>query len=191
LADTLQRIDDGIFRLFDVSVPERALVTDFHRYLLGLAGTGAEQYGSERMPPLSRTYGGLADAPKIAIEPMRSYVTAFLQVWDRQLAPEDTALSWTVDIAPQRDLVAVVFETFAGDLPPQSSAPASWDEVLARVSNARRSDPIGSILSEDVIRIVSDTSIIVMKPNRPRYWSASAAMEDAEATLLQAMNLKT
>jgi hypothetical protein len=41
-----------------------------------------------------------------------------------------------------------------------------------------------------MVRVVSDTDIFVIKRNEKRLWTASAAREDAEAALLQAMYLQ-
>jgi len=41
-----------------------------------------------------------------------------------------------------------------------------------------------------MIRVVSDTDIYIIKRDERRLWTRSMAREDAEATLLQAMNLQ-
>jgi hypothetical protein len=41
-----------------------------------------------------------------------------------------------------------------------------------------------------MIRVVSDTQIIIIKRNEMRLWTRSMAREDAEATLLQAIHLQ-
>jgi hypothetical protein len=43
---------------------------------------------------------------------------------------------------------------------------------------------------DGMIRVVSDTDIIIIKRNERRLWTRSLAREDAEATLLQAMRLQ-
>ena len=46
------------------------------------------------------------------------------------------------------------------------------------------------IFIDGVVRIVSETEIIVIKRNERRFWTASMAREDAEATVKQAMELQ-
>jgi hypothetical protein len=50
--------------------------------------------------------------------------------------------------------------------------------------------PFGSqsIYIDGVVRAVSDEQIIIVKRNENRLWTRSIAREDAEATLVQAMN---
>ena len=41
-----------------------------------------------------------------------------------------------------------------------------------------------------MLRAVTDSAIIIVKRNEGRLWSATAAREDAEATIAQAMRLQ-
>lgn len=182
-------IDEAIFDLFDLSVDERALVTDFHHYLLGFAGGRADRFGSLRVPLPATTAGTARDVETIQAEPLRSYVDRFLKSWNSRLAP-DGALTWRIVAAPAKELIAVAFETYGGDPPADlQRKPLGWEEVVSGLPHGlgyRGSDVISA---ETIVRITTDTSIVIIKRDRPRFWSASAAAEDAEATLLQAMEL--
>jgi hypothetical protein len=46
------------------------------------------------------------------------------------------------------------------------------------------------IFIDGVVRIVSETEVIVIKRNERRLWTASMGREDAEATIKQAMELQ-
>jgi len=187
---TLKEIDDAVFDLFELSADERAIVTDFHRYLLGFAGGRAEQFGSRRLAIPAVTAGVSADVERIQVEPLGSYVARFLKSWNARLTP-DGALSWRIVLAPGRQLIAVVFETYSG-APPEDLQrdPFKWDEVMCRLPERLSIDPSNRIGADTTVRITTDTSMVIIKRDHERLWSASAAAEDAEVTFLQAMGLK-
>ncbi len=120
----------------------------------------------------------------------RSYLKSFLTRWNRELAP-DGELSWQLILSRRSPLVAAVFETRSvGEKDVQYENPSEWQEVLARLNLSLQGSVDAVIRTEGVIRSVSDKSIIVVKRNESRLWTASAAREDAEATMLQAMILQ-
>jgi hypothetical protein len=97
-------------------------------------------------------------------------------------------------LAPQGvPVLAVVFETQEAPLPERSDREVEtqlWDTVLERLSLSLGAPLSTSMRSSGMIRSVSDTSVVIVKTNEARLWTASAAREDAEATLLQAMSLR-
>ncbi|MDZ7616036.1 MAG: hypothetical protein U1E05_03470, partial [Patescibacteria group bacterium] len=58
------------------------------------------------------------------------------------------------------------------------------DDVSVQHAGSRR------VFIDGVVRVVSETEIIVIKRNERRLWTASMAREDAEATIKQAMALQ-
>ena len=65
-----------------------------------------------------------------------------------------------------------------------------WHALLERLSVSLQPVITPSVVTEGVLRSVSDTSIIVIKRNEARLWTATAALEDVDATMLQAMALQ-
>ena len=63
--------------------------------------------------------------------------------------------------------------------------------MLEKLSRALLT-PYGSerIYIDGFARVVTDIDIIIIKRNEQRLWTRSAAYEDAEATLLQVMQLR-
>jgi hypothetical protein len=188
-AAVLAEIDAAVFDLFEVSNAERSLVNDFHQYVLGFAGGGANEFGSARVAKPIRRYGSARDVDLIGVEPLHRYVREFLRIWNSRLAPSGE-LAWRLVMAPRSHVVAAVFETFADELPDDLSESYSWDELLVRISASLGTRLSESLSTESAVRVVTDTSIVIIKRDHPRFWSSSAAAEDAEATLLQAMNLQ-
>jgi hypothetical protein len=67
---------------------------------------------------------------------------------------------------------------------------ADWATLLDRLAGSLAYPMTAAVETEGVLRSVSDTSIVVIKRREARLWSASAAREDAEATMLQAIALQ-
>ena len=88
-------------------------------------------------------------------------------------------------------MTAAIFETRErGEKPPAPYDEDEWHDVLDRLSNSLNIKVTPSVVNESVLRSVSDTSIVVVKRNEVRLWTATAALEDVEATMLQAMGLQ-
>lgn len=185
----LAELDDAVFDLFEFSSDERTIITDFHRYLLGFAGGGADQFGSRRIAVPATAEGIADDVDQVRVEPLQSYISRFLKSWNARLAP-DGALSWRIVDAPEKGLVAVIFETYSGT--PTDSLrrdKSDWDEVMSRLPERLDLGASDNIGTDVTLRITTDTSMVIIKRDRERFWSASAAAEDAEVTFMQAIEL--
>ena len=68
---------------------------------------------------------------------------------------------------------------------------SSWSAALTRVGMSLTQDRADALRSHGVFRSVTDTSMVIIKRDERRYWTATAAREDAEATTLQAMQIRT
>ena len=94
-------------------------------------------------------------------------------------------------------MMAVIFTTESKDnsLLTQDkgdrSDEAEWQEVLRKLDQ-HSLQPFGSkrIYIDGLVRIVTDREILIIKRNEQRFWTATAAREDAEATLVQAIQLQ-
>ena len=102
--------------------------------------------------------------------------------------------SWTLHRNADADVVAVVLETQGGaeadgtyDELDQENL---WEDVLQRIGGAWDVPYSRSILRYGVVRIVTDTAIVVVKRNERRLWSATAARQDADATAARLMSIK-
>jgi hypothetical protein len=62
--------------------------------------------------------------------------------------------------------------------------------VLDRCSKALRQEVSRRIYIDNMVRVVTDTEIYIIKRDERRLWTRSMAREDAEATLVQAMHLQ-
>ena len=91
-------------------------------------------------------------------------------------------------------MIAVVFETQERDAPVvgvSKTDDQSWRSAVERLGRALTLPVTSSIRAAGTMRSVSDHSIVIAKRNEARLWTASAAREDAEGTILQAINLQS
>ena len=115
----------------------------------------------------------------------------FLSEWNQAVKPEGE-FSWRLLDAPGSELIGAVFEARDNQSDENSIDidDDDWRDVLERLSTSLSYPIVVSVGIEGMLRVVSDTSIVVIKRREARLWSASAAREDAEATMLQAMKLQ-
>lgn len=103
----------------------------------------------------------------------------------------DGEFSWHVVSSPRNDMTAAIFETRNRDADlPEPGDEDDWRALLDRLSASLQTRVTPSVVTEGVLRSVSDTSIVVIKRNEARLWTATAAQEDVGATKLQAITLQ-
>jgi hypothetical protein len=112
-------------------------------------------------------------------------------MWNDKLEP-DGEFRWQVIYPPHSPMLAVVLTTqYKGNALPQVIPPdKEWASVLERIERASHQKISRNIYLDGMVRKVSDTEIFIIKRNERRLWTRSIAREDAEATLLQAMQLQ-
>jgi predicted RNA methylase len=196
IAELENRLDNAVFELFELSEAEKDLIMD-------LCDTGIDYFYSASKSLAGRALvsgrpeiiqGTNADLGKKrnALRGLKEYLRVFLEIWNREMEPEGE-FSWRI-VIPSDDsaMVCVVFSTQRkGSSPKQvaTSPQHEWKEILLSPGK-NMMVPFGtqSIFIDGIVRAVSDEQIIIVKRNENRLWTRSMAREDAEATLVQAMN---
>ena len=187
-------LDEAIFDLYELTAAERDLIRDkcsvgldlFYRHHRGESLKEvirpAQNFGTSS--DLSQTEDGLSE-----------YLRTFLEVWDAELAP-DGEFAWSVMSSPSRaPLLAVRFTTrFKKDrhaTVSQDHDPAAWSGVLADLQrHSLVYADTSRIFIDTFFRYVSDREILFIKRNERRFWTRSAARDDAESALTHLMNLE-
>ena len=194
LNDILFDLNEAVFDLFDATEAERDLVRDFINYTLPLVGRKTRWLAQPMVEIGQHQRGTASDLGSSATTSrMDKYLSVFLQRWNRELAPNGE-FAWLVVASPRAPLIAVVFETQDYDTPAISVNEAvddSWRSALKRLGRALERPVTTCIRSTGTLRSVGERSIVIAKRNEARLWTASAAREDAEATILQAINLQS
>ena len=189
LPEVLDSINTAVFDLFDLAPAERDLIDDFHTYTLDIAGNWRRSPGLETMRLPSLTAGTIRNVREVDSHPMREYLDRFLNEWNQALEPDGEFL-WQVVGATNSELIGAVFETRDETAGESTARLSNWQTLLERLATSLSHPTTATLGTEGVLRSVSDTSIVVIKRREARLWSASAAREDVEATMLQAMMLQ-
>ena len=194
LESMLHDLDEAVFDLFDATEPERDLVRDFMNYTLPLVGHRTKWLKQETVDIGESHRGTAADLDSAAdASQIDRYLSVFLQRWNRELAPSGE-FSWFLAEAQRAPILAVVFETqerSTGAFGVSDADDQDWGSVLERLGQALELPLTTTIRIAGTLRSVSERSIVIVKRNEQRLWTASAAREDAEATILQAINLQS
>jgi N-6 DNA Methylase len=188
-------LDNAVFDLYKLSESERDLIRDM--CTLGI-DFFYHSFRSFAVFPITNTIGdsGLIEDLPVDEEPqnpLEAYLYIFLKIWNSQLEP-DLRLRWRI-ISPAGDfpLLALIFSTESQheridfDTEPNSQ----WSAVLQTLENELLFPyDISQIYIDGFVRAVTRSRIIIIKRNERRLWTRSAARDDAEATLLQVINLQ-
>ena len=190
-----RRLDKAIFELYELAEAERDLVLDLCEVNLEFL---YRHSSSDAARPLERyplaPQGTISDLPRDreCEEGLEGYLYAFLNFWNRQLAPQGEFF-WRV-IRPSRvPMIAVVFTTQeVGDALPSITAAddEAWHETLKWCSDVLKQPISQRIYIDSMVRVVTDTEIYIIKRDERRLWTRSMAREDAEGTLVRAMRLQ-
>lgn len=183
--EILSALDQRIYDLFDMSKAERSLVEDWMRH--SLPASRGDEATWLRCPPVS---GGTIDSIDEMPADLAPYLTTFLELWNARLVPHGS-FAWAVYGDRDANVIGAVFETRSHEVSSIQVTPThrqEWSDAVDRISAAASREG-RTIASQGLIRIVSDTHLIILKRAQARFWTSSAAREDFEATLIQAMRL--
>lgn len=181
----IDQIDEGIADLFRLSDPERHLVEDFW--------AGQRRDSREKIPQISTWQGTSIDFDSRDRDSITPYLRVFINAWKPMLRETDV-FGWRILRSHDVDLIAVVFEILAG-VDKQSTTVGEpetkeWISTLKRIDVAWDAKRTQSILRYGMLRIVTDTAIVIIKRDEKRLWNPSAAWQDADATITQLMYIK-
>jgi len=200
LTDLEYSLDEAIFDLYELNKSERDLIRDMCdvgiEFFYNHSNSQAVQ--SLDIKFLPKLQGTIDDISNIRGNQnhIQGYIYTFLNIWNRELEP-DGEFNWKViDAETNSSMLAIVFSTQEKNtsLPDRynyNSSEDEWKEILGSIDK-HNLVPYDShqIYIDGMIRVVSDTQIIIIKRNEMRLWTRSMAREDAEATLLQAIHLQ-
>lgn len=187
-------LDQAIFELYELNDAEIDLVQDMCEITLPYYYSPYKSIAGKPVltKRLSEPYGTIKSLPKNT--DFSGYLKVFMQCWEAYL-DKGTEFGWQVYQPEQTDsMIAAVFsvqkkdkkvnEHYTGDI-------KCWNDVLTQLeNNLTQSFHSSRIYLEGMVRAVTDDFVMIIKHNEGRLWTRSMAREDAEATLVQAMNKK-
>jgi hypothetical protein len=122
------------------------------------------------------------------------YLSTFIDLWEPQLKDQAGRFRWRV-VCPQgaSTMLAAIFqsETAKEPLPdPTTTDEQAWLELLGRLGESSRQPTRASrVYIDGLVRVVTETDIVIIKRNERRLWAKSSARDDAGATMLVALEL--
>jgi hypothetical protein len=177
--ELLATIDAATYDLYELTGAERDVVDDFW--------LAQRREGRTAMPGFP-IRAGLVEDLVDRDDPMSRYLRTFVGGWNSHLEG-DGHLDWAVGSDAGSAILAAVFRTRAPDDDgrPEPLPVVPWQDALGRLSE--HLDPVRAsrVVAQGVVRAVTDTAIVIVKRDERALWTPSAAREDVDATLLQAM----
>lgn len=193
LRELERQLDAAVFDIYGLSVAERDLVNEMCAGGLNLF---YENQGSSALREVVRPErkSGTASDLSRTEEGLSAYLRIFLQSWDKELGP-DGEFVWRVLSPPfGAPLIAVSFTTHYKKAPipkVEEDNAQAWSNALAHLEQSARLPANSSrIFIDSFFRHVSDRDILFIKRNETRFWTRSAAREDAESAMTYLMNLE-
>jgi len=185
-----RELDDAVFDLYALNESERTLVREMCSLGLDFFYRNHESPAAKPVASLPRSWGTCADVAQ-ADSGLSVYLEAFLQVWNTELEP-DGELAWRVLSPPSgAPLLAVSFATRFKKEPvtaPSDTDTEAWANVLEKLEKDTRI-PAGSsaIFIDTFFRVIGEREMLFIKRNEARFWTRTAAREDAEAAMVVLM----
>lgn len=183
-----EKLDTAVFKLYDLSEAEKDLISDLCEINLDYFYNGSKGKSSQA------AISSVSQNPQVTSEEkdfVTGYVKAFLEIWNRTLDSENEFL-WQMIVSKNKGMLAATFKVDRKDGKREQGkivfSDNSWDNLLDNSDVFITPFGSRSIYLDGIVRIITENEIIIIKRNELRYWTRSIAREDAQATLLQAMN---
>lgn len=189
------QLDEAIFDLYKLDETERDLIRDMCQYGLEFFYRRVGNNSIEAIRDGRPLHGRITSlsANRKRETGLEGYLYAFLETWNHELVRQNGEFVWHVVQPTNNPMLAVQFEVINKDeRTPRitSLGDEAWSDILKRCEAVLGVPVSQRVYIDGLIRVVTDTSIIIIRRNERRLWTRSSAREDAEATLLQAMYLQ-
>ena len=191
LAQLEKELDDLIFELYGLGQSERDLVREMCSLGLDFFYRHHESDAVKAVVLPSRPWGTYADVAQ-SDSGFGAYVQTFLQAWNVELEP-DGELAWRVLSPPSgAPLLAVSFVSRFKNKPLTAPAHAdaeAWGDLIKKLERGALL-PYGSsnVFTDTFFRQIGEHEMLFIKRNEARFWTRTAAREDAEAALVRLMH---
>jgi hypothetical protein len=191
LPELERQLDDAVFDLHQLSTGERDLIREMCNMGLDLFYRKENSEALRTVVRPEQDAGTITDLMQ-ADDGLSSYLRTFLKIWNVELG-SDSEFHWRVLSPPSgAPLIAVSFTAHYKNDPVSmlgTDDTKAWREVLATIDRVSLNRINRSrIFIDSFFRYVTDTEILFIKRNERRFWSRTAAREDAESALTFLMN---
>jgi hypothetical protein len=191
LPELERELDEAVFDLYQLATPERDLVREMCTVGLDLFYNNQKSDALREVIRPKSNVGTLADVAQ-AEDGLSAYLEIFLKAWNAELAPEGEFV-WRVLSPPSgAPLMGVSFTTQYKNAPlskDNEDDAQQWRSLLAKLDRSSLVHANSSrIFVDSFFRYVSDSEILFIKRNERRFWTRTAAREDAESALTYLIN---
>jgi hypothetical protein len=191
LPELEEQLDVAVFDLYQLNDAQRDLVREMCAVGLDLFYRNQKSDALREVVRPDRNVGTFTDISQ-AKDGLSVYLHTFLKRWNNEIAP-DGEFVWRVLSPPSRaPLLAVSFITHYKNQPlPKIDVDEAkaWQNALTTLAESSQIPANSSdIFIDTFFRHVSDREIIFIKRNERRFWTRTAAREDAESALTYLMN---
>lgn len=191
LPELERSLDDAVFDLYGLSSAERDLVREMCTVGLDLFYRNQKSDALYKVVPPAHAIGTLAEVSQ-ADDGLSAYLRIFIERWNKELAPNGELIWRVLSPSSGAPLIAVSFETHYSNIPMPSSTgngTEAWHDLLTRLDQSSQVHAKSSrIFIDTFFRDVSEREILFIKRNERRFWTRTAAREDAESALTYLMN---
>lgn len=191
---TLERqLDTAVFDLYQLSAADRDLVREMCSSGLDLFYQHQKSDAVREVVRPAVSIGREADVSN-GNDGLSSYLLTFLEFWNKQIGP-DAEFVWQILSPPsQAPLLAICFRTHYKSQPvpkEYENNSTAWQDVLTSLANNSLIPAKSNRLFIDTFfRHVTEREILFIKRNERRFWTKTAAREDAESALAFLMNMR-
>lgn len=186
-----RELDEAIFELYMLTEAECDLVRDRCKYDIDFF-YNPSAFPVEFGDVTSGTFQSLP-TNRDKQKGLEGYLYLFLKSWNPELE-KGKELNWQIVRHPTVPMIAVIFTLQnKGDEKGQNISPdemSEWGKTLSKLEKETQIPYSQKVYIEGIVRVVTKDQIIIIKRNEERLWTQSAAYEDVEATLLQAVGKK-
>lgn len=191
LSNLEQQLDSAIFDLYNLNTAERDLVREMCAVGLDLFYRNQKSVALREVERSPQAIGTISDVPP-STNGLASYLRTFLDAWNKELAPDGEFVWRALSPPSEAPLLAISFTTHYKKEPlpkMDDNEAAAWQNALTRLAESSRIPANSSrIFIDTFFRHVSESEIIFIKRNEQRFWTRTAAREDAESALTYLMN---
>jgi type I restriction-modification system DNA methylase subunit len=188
-------LDEAIFEVYKLLEAERDLIRDMCNFGIEFFYRHSKSNAAQTLKQSRISQGSIYDISSTLEEQqgLEPYLYTFLNIWNRELAPE-SEFRWKVIRPANLPMMAVVFINYALNSGQQNgfnTDTAQWEEILHKCEEVLRYPVAQQIYIDGMLRVVTNKEVIIIKRKEQMLWTRSLAREDAEATLVQLMNSQT
>jgi N-6 DNA Methylase len=183
-------LNEAIFELYQLSVGEKDLVRDMCAVGLDLFYRNQHSDALREVQQPTMRAGTIADLQNTE-EGLAAYLLTFLAIWNSELGADSEFVWRLLSPSSRAPLLAISFTTHYKNQPIGTNIgdnDEAWRAALSKLNGASLTTThSASVFVDSFFRYVSEREFLFIKRNERRFWTRTAAREDAESALTNLM----